>query len=99
ISQISAASSQASYPPANTDDQTAYNNDNNNFMGYETNPAATYAYSPDMYGNMEVNDVNDQSTIDMSRRSRVFPSQGQPMAIEGEGFDSDKDKSVRCLNI
>ncbi|XP_039760807.1 uncharacterized protein LOC120634360 [Pararge aegeria] len=67
ISQISAASSQASYPPANTDDQTAYNNDNNNFMGYETNPAATYAYSPDMYGNMEVNDVNDQSTIDMSR--------------------------------
>ncbi|XP_052745048.1 uncharacterized protein LOC112056885 [Bicyclus anynana] len=66
ISQISAASSQASYPPANTD-ETAYNNDNGNFMGYETNPAATYAYSPDMYGNMDGNDVNDQSSIDMSR--------------------------------
>ncbi|XP_045780321.1 uncharacterized protein LOC123877551 [Maniola jurtina] len=67
ISQISAASSQASYPPANTDDQMAYNNDNGNFMGYETNPAATYAYSPDMYGNMEANDVNDAAGDDSSR--------------------------------
>ncbi|CAH0721064.1 unnamed protein product, partial [Brenthis ino] len=66
ISQISAASSQASYPPANGDDQTAYNNDNKDFMGYETNPAATYAYSQDeLYGN--ANDVNDLSNIDMSR--------------------------------
>ncbi|CAH2097115.1 unnamed protein product [Euphydryas editha] len=66
ISHISAASSQASYPPANGDDQTAYNNDNKDFMGYETNPAATFAYTQDeMYG--AENDVNDMSNIDMSR--------------------------------
>ncbi|CAG9569478.1 unnamed protein product [Danaus chrysippus] len=63
ISQVSAASSQASYPPANTDDQTAYNNDH---MGYETNPAATYAYTDGMYGN-DANDMSDLSNVDMSR--------------------------------
>ncbi|XP_064074888.1 uncharacterized protein LOC113398107 [Vanessa tameamea] len=66
ISHLSAASSQASYPPANGDDQTAYNNENKDFMGYETNPAATFAYTQDdMYGNE--NDVNDLSNVDMSR--------------------------------
>lgn len=66
ISHISAASSQASYPPANGDDPTAYNNDNKDFMGYETNPAATFAYTQDDMSGAD-NDVNDMSNIDMSR--------------------------------
>ncbi|XP_072935356.1 uncharacterized protein Osi24 isoform X2 [Epargyreus clarus] len=69
ISQLSATSSQASYPPANVDDQNGYSNDNKDFMGYETNPAGSYMYPQDgMYGNMEENnDVNDMSNVDMSR--------------------------------
>ncbi|XP_026754295.2 uncharacterized protein LOC113514410 [Galleria mellonella] len=68
ISQLSATSSQASYPPANTDDQIGYNNDNKDFMGYETNPAGSYAYPQDGNGfyNTDPND-NDLSNIDMSR--------------------------------
>ncbi|CAG4979108.1 unnamed protein product [Colias eurytheme] len=65
ISHISAASSQASYPPANTD-ESAYNNDNKDIMGYETNQAGTFAFAQD-YGNMDPNDANDLSNIDMSR--------------------------------
>ncbi|VVC93257.1 unnamed protein product [Leptidea sinapis] len=67
ISHLSATSSQASYPPANTDDQGAYNNDNKDFMGYETNQAGTYAYNDELYGNGDANDINDPSNIDMSR--------------------------------
>ncbi|CAK1594321.1 unnamed protein product [Parnassius mnemosyne] len=69
ISQLSAASSQASYPPANADDQSAYNNDNKDIMGYETNQAGTYSYPQDgLYEAMaEANDVNDLSNVDMSR--------------------------------
>ncbi|XP_038219538.1 uncharacterized protein LOC119837834 [Zerene cesonia] len=66
ISHLSATSSQASYPPANADDQSAYSNDNKDFMGYETNQAGTYAFAQD-YGNMDPNDANDLSNIDMSR--------------------------------
>ncbi|XP_068625391.1 uncharacterized protein Osi24 [Battus philenor] len=69
ISQISAASSQASYPPANGDDQSAYNNDNKDFMGYDTNQAGSYSYPQEsLYEAMaEANDVNDMSNVDMSR--------------------------------
>ncbi|XP_059050504.1 uncharacterized protein LOC131845456 [Achroia grisella] len=69
ISQLSATSSQASYPPANTDDQAGYSNDNKDFMGYETNPAGSYAYPQDGNGfyNADPNDNNDLSNIDMSR--------------------------------
>ncbi|XP_053619717.1 uncharacterized protein Osi24 [Plodia interpunctella] len=66
ISQLSATSSQASYPPVQGD-QTGYNSDNKDFMGYETNLAGAYAYpQDDMYGNMDGNDVNDLQ-VDMSR--------------------------------
>ncbi|CAH0401562.1 unnamed protein product [Chilo suppressalis] len=68
ISQLSATSSQASYPPANTDEQAGYSNDNKDFMGYETNPAGAYAYPNDgLYGNMDPNEANDLSNVDMSR--------------------------------
>ncbi|KAM3957968.1 protein Osi24 [Aphomia sociella] len=68
ISQLSATSSQASYPPANADDQAAFSNDNKDFMGYETNPAGAYAYPQDANGfyNTDPND-NDLSNVDMSR--------------------------------
>lgn len=70
ISQLSASSSQASYPPANADDQDAYNNENKDFMGYETDPAGSFAY-PDgqnLYANMgDANDVNNLANVDMSR--------------------------------
>ncbi|XP_013185059.1 uncharacterized protein LOC106130704 [Amyelois transitella] len=68
ISQLSATSSQASYPPVQGDDQTGYNSDNKDFMGYETNPAGNYAYpQDDLYGNMgDGNDGNDLQ-VDMSR--------------------------------
>ncbi|XP_028176423.1 uncharacterized protein LOC114364453 isoform X1 [Ostrinia furnacalis] len=67
ISQLSASSSQASYPPAPADDQTGYNNDNKDFMGYETSPTGAYAYPNDgFYGNMD-QDANDLSNVDMSR--------------------------------
>lgn len=68
ISHLSATSSQASFPPANVDEQDAYNNEN--FMGYETDPAGNDAY-PDgtaLYTNMaEANGVNDLSNVDLSR--------------------------------
>lgn len=67
LSQISSTSSQASYPPANGDDQTAYNNDNKDFMGYETNNAGTYAYPQEGMYDVEANDVNEPGNIDMSR--------------------------------
>ncbi|KPJ07304.1 hypothetical protein RR48_03284 [Papilio machaon] len=77
ISQLSAASSQASYPPANTDDQSAYN-DNKDFMGYDTNQAGSYAYPQEgLYEAMaEANDVNDLSNVDMSR----FGASGQKVS-------------------
>ncbi|CAB3257654.1 unnamed protein product [Arctia plantaginis] len=66
LSHISASSSQASYPPATVDDQTGYNTDNKDFMGYETNQAGSYAYPQDgMYG--DANDVNELGNVDMSR--------------------------------
>lgn len=66
LSHISASSSQASYPPVATDDQTGYNTDNKDFMGYETNQAGTYTYPQDgMYG--DANDVNELGNVDMSR--------------------------------
>ncbi|XP_004926131.1 uncharacterized protein LOC101743499 [Bombyx mori] len=64
ISHLSATSSQASYPPANMDDTNAYNNDNKDFMGYETNPTGTYAYPQDYA--TEGNDM-EPGNIDMSR--------------------------------
>ncbi|CAH2059550.1 unnamed protein product, partial [Iphiclides podalirius] len=69
ISQLSAASSQASYPPANPDDQSAYNNDNKDFMGYDSNQAGSYSYPQEgLYEAMaEANDANDLSNVDMSR--------------------------------
>ncbi|XP_013142897.1 PREDICTED: uncharacterized protein LOC106106784 [Papilio polytes] len=77
ISQLSAASSQASYPPANTDDQSAYN-DNKDFMGYDTNQAGSYAYPQEgLYEAMaEANDANDLSNVDMSR----FGASGQKVS-------------------
>lgn len=67
LSTISASSSQASYPPANVDDQVGYNSDNKDFMGYETSQTGTYAYPQDgMYG-ADANDVNDLGNVDMSR--------------------------------
>ncbi|CAH0697214.1 unnamed protein product [Spodoptera exigua] len=67
LSTISASSSQASYPPANVDDQVGYNTDNKDFMGYETSQTGTYAYPQDgMYG-ADANDVNDLGNVDMSR--------------------------------
>ncbi|CAG4964276.1 unnamed protein product [Parnassius apollo] len=79
ISQLSAASSQASYPPANTDDQSAYNNDNKDVMGYETNQAGSYSYPQEgLYEAMaEANDVNDLSNVDMSR----FGAGGQKVSF------------------
>ncbi|XP_075986758.1 protein Osi24 [Anticarsia gemmatalis] len=65
ISHLSATSSQASYPPANADDQTGYNSDNKDFMGYETNQAGTFAYPQD--GMYDANDVNELGNVDMSR--------------------------------
>ncbi|CAH0597888.1 unnamed protein product [Chrysodeixis includens] len=67
LSTLSASSSQASYPPANVDDQVGYNSDNKDFMGYETSPTGTFAYPQDgMYGN-EATDVNEVGNVDMSR--------------------------------
>ncbi|CAK1541105.1 unnamed protein product [Leptosia nina] len=63
ISHLSATSSQASYPPANTEDPNNY--DNKDFMGYETNQAGTYAYAQE-YGNGE-GDSSDLANVDMSR--------------------------------
>ncbi|KAL4707048.1 hypothetical protein ACJJTC_014327, partial [Scirpophaga incertulas] len=66
ISQLSASSSQASYPPQNEDQ--GYNSENKDFMGYETNPTGTYAYPNDgFYTNMESNDGGELSNVDMSR--------------------------------
>ncbi|KAJ0170898.1 hypothetical protein K1T71_013670 [Dendrolimus kikuchii] len=70
ISQLSAASSQASYPPMNADtDQTGYNNnENKDYVGYETNQAGTYAYAQDgMYQSLDNNDANEVGNVDMSR--------------------------------
>ncbi|KAJ2940076.1 hypothetical protein O0L34_g14112 [Tuta absoluta] len=62
ISQLSASSSQASYPPANPQmEEQGYSADP---MGYETNPAGTLAYPQD---GMYVVDDNDLSNVDMSR--------------------------------
>ncbi|PZC71256.1 hypothetical protein B5X24_HaOG213742 [Helicoverpa armigera] len=66
LSTISASSSQASYPPANVDDQVGYNADNKDIMGYETSQTGTFAYPQDsMYG--DSNDVNELGNVDMSR--------------------------------
>ncbi|XP_037967520.2 uncharacterized protein LOC105389093 [Plutella xylostella] len=80
ISSLSAASSQASYPPAHVDDADAYNNENKDIMAYETDPQGMYAYPNDgqtLYANMaDANDVNDIGNVDLSR----VTMNGQKMA-------------------
>lgn len=66
ISHLSATSSQASYPPANVDDQMGYSTDNKDFMGFETNQAGTYAYNQDETYT-DANEMNELGNVDMSR--------------------------------
>ncbi|KAG6459416.1 uncharacterized protein LOC115449453 [Manduca sexta] len=94
ISQLSATSSQASYPPANGDDQVGYNTDNKDFMGYETNAAGTYAYPQEgMYG-MDANDVNELGNVDMSR----FGMGGQKVAYLPSKNSYYKNQMVTAAN-
>ncbi|XP_041985418.1 uncharacterized protein LOC121737785 [Aricia agestis] len=72
LSQLSAASSQASYPPANGEDPTSYDN-NKDFMGYETNQAESYLYQD---GNNYEGDGNDLSSLDITR----FGASGQKVS-------------------
>ncbi|XP_049880704.1 uncharacterized protein LOC126377090 [Pectinophora gossypiella] len=93
ISQLSASSSQASYPPATVDDQGGYSNDNKDFMGYETNPNGAYAYPQDGYY-ADPNEVNDLSNVDMSR----FGPGGQKVAFLPGKNDYYKNQMTAASN-